>query len=289
VEPVIVTVATTGGGTTREQTPYLPITPDEIADEIYASWQAGAAIAHVHVRDPEGRRSSDVDSFRRVVTLVRKRCDIILNLTTSGPVDDERIRPLADLRPEMASFDAGSTNLNDWVFVNHPAFLERLAREMLDKGVKPEIEVFEPGFINNALTLAKKGLLQPPFHFQFVLGAPGAAAATPKNLLHLVESIPSGSTWSVIGVGKAQLPMAAMGIIMGGHVRVGMEDNVYLRKGVLATSNADFVRQIVELAGFLQRPVATVGDARRILGLPAVPRGMPTPHGGIEGRGHSVQ
>jgi 3-keto-5-aminohexanoate cleavage enzyme len=267
VEPLIITVATTGGGTTREHTPFLPITPEEIADEIYASWQAGAAIAHVHVRDPQGRRSSDIDYFRRVVRLVQQRCDIILNLTTSGPLDDERILPVSDLRPEMASFDAGSTNLNDWVFINHPAFLERLAREMLDNGVKPEIEVFETGFINNALVLAKRGLLQPPLHFQFVLGAPGAAPATPKNLLHLVESIPSDSTWSVIGVGRAQLPMAAMGIVMGGHVRVGMEDNVYLRKGVLAESNADFVRQMVELAGHLQRPVATVGDARRILGL----------------------
>jgi 3-keto-5-aminohexanoate cleavage enzyme len=267
VEPVIITVATTGGGTTREQTPYLPLTPDEIADEIYASWQAGAAVAHVHVRDPEGRRSSDIEYFRRVVQMVEERCDIILNLTTSGPVDDERIRPVTDLRPEMASFDAGSTNLNDWVFINSPAFLERLAREMLHNGVKPEIEVFEPGFISNALTLAMKGLLQQPFHFQFVLGAPGAARATPKNLLHMVESIPPDSTWSVIGVGKAQLPMAAMAIIMGGHVRVGMEDNVYLRKGILATSNADFVSQMVELAGLLQRPVATVDDARRILGL----------------------
>lgn len=267
-EPLIITVATTGGGTTREQTPYLPITPDEIANDIYASWQAGAAVAHVHVRDAEGRRSSDIECFRSVARLVEERCDIILNLTTSGPVDDERIRPVTDLRPEMASFDAGSTNLNDWVFVNHPAFLERLAKEMLDSGVKPEIEVFEPGFINNALMIAKKGLLQPPFHFQFVLGAPGAEPATPKNLLHLVESIPPGSTWSVIGVGRAQLPMAAMSIIMGGHVRVGMEDNVYLRKGVLAKSNAEFVGQIVELAGFLQRRVATVGDARRILGLP---------------------
>ena len=163
MEPLIITVATTGGGTTREQTPFLPITPEEIADEIYASWQAGAAIAHVHVRDPEGRRSSDIEYFRRVVRLVQERCDIILNLTTSGPLDDERILPVTDLRPEMASFDAGSTNLNDWVFVNHPAFLERLAKEMLDNGVKPEIEVFETGFINNALVIAKKGLLNRPF------------------------------------------------------------------------------------------------------------------------------
>lgn len=173
----------------------------------------------------------------------------------------------------MASFDAGSTNLGGQVFINHPAFLERLAGAMAEARVKPEIEVFEPGFITNALVLAEKGLLQPPLHFQFVLGALGAAPATAKNLLHLVESLPDGASWSVIGVGKAQLPMAAMAIVMDGHVRVGMEDNVYLRRGVLAKSNAEFVSQVAELARVLQRPVATVSEARRILGLPCQPTG----------------
>ena len=274
MDPVIITIATTGSATTRQHTPHVPLTPEEIAEEIHLSWQAGAAIAHVHVRDAQGRACMDFERFRRVVELVRGRSDVILNLSSSGlsvAGHDQRIRPLAELQPEMASFDAGSTNLGGRVFANHPTFLERLAAAMAAAQVKPEIEVFEAGFINNALVLAEKGLLQGPLHFQFVLGAPGAAPATAKNLLHLVESLPAGATWSVIGVGKAQLPMAALAIVMGGHVRVGMEDNVYLRRGVLAKSNAEFVHQMVELAGVLQRPVATVSETRRILGLPCRP------------------
>ena len=174
-----------------------------------------------------------------MVELVRQRCDIILNLTTSGlsgATAEERLQPLIELRPEMASFDAGSTNLGERVFINEPAFLARLAETMRSAGVKPEIEVFESGFIDNACALAAKGLLQAPLHFQFVLGAPGAISASVRNLLHLVESLPAGSTWSVIGIGRDQLPMATVAIVMGGHVRVGMEDNVYLRRGVLAHS-----------------------------------------------------
>jgi 3-keto-5-aminohexanoate cleavage enzyme len=268
--PLIITVAPTGSSTTRRHNPHVPLTPEEIADEVYRSHQAGAAIAHIHVRDAAGQACMDLEKFRRVVELVRQRCDIILNLSTSGlhgASEEERLRPLRELRPEMASFDAGSTNLGERVFANEPAFLARLAQAMRGAGVKPEIEVFEPGFIDSAVALADQGLLEAPLHFQLVLGARGAISASVKNLLHLAESLPAGATWSVIGIGKAQLPMAAVAIVMGGHVRVGMEDNVYLRKGDLARSNAEFVRQIVALATMLQRPVATVSEARTILGL----------------------
>lgn len=266
---LIITVATTGAVTTRDDTPYLPLTPREIADEVYASWQAGAAVAHIHVRDARGNPCMDFAAFQEIVTLVRGRCDIILNLTTSGGLnlsDADRLRPLS-LTPELGSFDAGSMNFGPGVFVNRPDFLDTLAAEFKKWGVKPEIEVFEGGMINNALMVAKKGLLDPPLHFQFVLGVPGGLPASPKNLLFLVESIPSGSTWSVIGVGKGHLPMAVMGIIMGGHVRVGMEDNVYYEKGVLARSNAQFVDRVVRLARMLGREVATPEEARKILGL----------------------
>lgn len=269
MEPLIITVATTGSSTTRRHNPHVPLTPEEIADEVYRSHQAGAAIAHIHVRDAAGQACMEFEKFRRVVELVRQRCDIILNLSTSGlhgASEEERMQPL-ELHPEMASFDAGSTNLGERVFVNEPAFLVRLAQSMQSAGVKPEIEVFEPGFIDNAVALADQGLFEAPLHFQFVLGARGAVSASLKNLLHLVESLPAGATWSVIGIGKAQLPMAAVAIVLGGHVRVGMEDNVYLRKGDLARSNAEFVRQVVALATMLQRPVASVSEARSILGL----------------------
>lgn len=270
MEPLVITVAPTGSSTTRNHNPHLPLTSEEIADEVERSWQAGAAIAHIHVRDDAGQACMDLEKFRQVVELVRQRCDIILNLSTSGlygASEGERLQPLAELHPEMASFDAGSTNLSERVFGNEPAFLVRLAKAMRDAGVKPEIEVFEPGFIDNAVALADQGKLERPLHFQFVLGAPGAISASVKNLLHLVESLPAASTWSVIGIGRAQLPMAATAIVLGGHVRVGMEDNVYLRRGDLAGSNADFVRQIVGLATMLQRPVASVSEARSILGL----------------------
>ena len=145
--------------------------------------------------------------------------------------------------------------------------MEKLASVMLENGVKPEIEIFETGMINNALTVAQKGLIKPPFHFQFVLGVPGGMPATPRNLVHLRDSIPEGSTWSVAGIGRGNLPMTCMAIHMGGHVRVGMEDNVYLKKGVLAKSNAEFVKRIKRLAEEFDRPVASVDEAREILHL----------------------
>jgi len=272
VEKLIITVATTGGQTTRERTPYLPLSPEEIADEVYRSWEAGASIAHIHVRGDDGSPSMDTEKFRRVVNLVRERCDIILNLTSSGGLirdEDERIRPIAELAPELASFDAGSINFGRRVFLNAPDFLDRLAAVMLEKGVKPEIEVFDTGMIANALALVSNGLLREPLHFQFVVGVAGGMPATPRGLLHLVESIPPGSTWSAIGVGRAHLPIASMALHMGGHIRVGMEDNVYYRKGVLARSNAEFVSRIVDLAEVFERPVATPTEARAILGLGA--------------------
>lgn len=270
MEKLIITVATTGAVTTKKDTPYLPTTPEEIASEVYACWQAGAAIAHIHVRDAHGNPCMDFEAFKQTVARIRERCDIILNLTTSGGLnltDEERLRPLS-LRPEMGSFDAGSMNFNDGVFINRPDFLERLGAEFQACEVKPEIEVFEGGMINNAMMVARKGLLKEPFHFQFVLGVPGGLPATPKNLLFLRESIPLNSTWSVVGVGKAHLPMATMALAMGGHIRVGMEDNVFLHRGVLAESNVQFVERIVRLAEDYGREVASCSDARRILGLP---------------------
>lgn len=269
MEKLIITVATTGGLTTRDKTPYLPLTPKEIADEVVASWKAGAAVAHIHVRDKQGRGSLDYDTYVETVGLIKERCDIVINLTTSGGIDapdDVRIRP-TDLKPELASFDAGSVNMGPGVFVNSMPFLEKLAKACQENGVKPEVEVFEAGMINNALMFAQKGLIAQPMHFQFVLGVPGAMPGTPRNLVHLVDSLPPGSTWSVIGVGKCHLPLATMAIHMGGHVRVGMEDNVYLKKGVLAKSNAEFVERIVKLAEEFERPVATPAEARAILGL----------------------
>jgi 3-keto-5-aminohexanoate cleavage enzyme len=269
MEKLIITVAPTGAFTTRQHTPYVPLTPKEIADSVYEAWQAGAAIAHIHVRDQNGNPTLDLDTYREVVARIREKCDIIINLTTAGGLDlteEDRIR-VCELRPELASYDAGSMNFGSKVFVNSPQFLERLAKKMQENHVKPEIEIFDIGMIHNTLQIAKKGFIDPPYYFQFVLGVQGGMPATPKNLLFLTESIPAGSTWSAIGASKDQLTINTMCILLGGHVRVGMEDSVYYTKGELAKSNAQFVERIVKLSRTLGREVATPNEAREILGL----------------------
>ena len=179
---------------------------------------------------------------------------------------EERMQPL-ELKPEMATLTTGTVNFGEEVFSNPPEIVEKFAKTIIANGIKPEIEVFDVGMINNALALVKKGILQLPLHFDFVMGVPGGIPAEPKHLLHLVESIPPGCTWSVAGIGKAELPLAVMAIIMGGHVRVGFEDNVYYMKGVLAESNAQLVQRISRIAGELGREIATPEEARRMLGI----------------------
>ncbi|MEC5423371.1 3-keto-5-aminohexanoate cleavage protein [Virgibacillus sp. C22-A2] len=269
MEKLIITVAPTGAVTTKENSPHLPTTPTEIAEEVYEAWKAGASIAHIHVRDDDGKPSMDYEKFSETVKLIKEKCDIIINLTSSGGLnlkEEDRLK-VCELEPEFASLDAGSVNFGPSVFVNSPDFLAKLSKYMLKYNVKPEIEVFETGMINNAMMLAKKQLINPPFHFQFVLGVPGGMPANPKNLLHLVESIPEGSTWSSIGIGKYQLQMNTLAIAMGGHVRVGMEDNVYYKPHELATSNAQFVKRMVRISEEYGREVATPDEARKILGL----------------------
>ncbi|MGV3465960.1 MAG: 3-keto-5-aminohexanoate cleavage protein [Heyndrickxia sp.] len=269
MEKLIITIAPTGSQTTREHTPYLPLSPKEIADSVYEAWQAGASIAHIHVRDESGNNTLDLNTYREVVDRIQDKCDIIINLTTAGGIvmnDEDRLR-VCELGSEMATFDAGTLNFGSGVFHNTPIFLERLAAKLQENQIKPEIEVFDVGMIENTKRIIKKGLMDPPFHFQFVLGIHGGMQATPKNLLFLTESIPEGSTWSAIGASKDQLTINTMSILMGGHVRVGMEDCVYFRKGELAKTNAQFVERIVDLSGILGRDVATPNEARKILSL----------------------
>jgi 3-keto-5-aminohexanoate cleavage enzyme len=272
MEKLIVTAAITGSRITRETTPYIPITPEEIVQSAIECWEAGASITHIHVRDPEtGLGSQDIELFRQVVEPLREKTDLILCLTTSGipgrnlPIK-ERLAPLG-LEPELASFDAGSINLGGSVFINPPEFLEEAATRMKEKGVRPELEIFDLGMIVTCLRMRDEGYLEEPFHFQFVLGTPWGAPATPKSLLHLHEHIPEDSTWSVIGIGKGHLPLSMMALIMGGHIRVGMEDNVYYQRGVLAETNAQFVARIVRIAREYGREVATPTEARKILRL----------------------
>jgi 3-keto-5-aminohexanoate cleavage enzyme len=213
-----------------------------------------------------------VGLFRQVVEPLRKKTDLILCLTTSGipglnlPTE-ERLRVL-DLKPELASFDAGTILLGGQPFINTPEFLEAAARKMKEKGVKPEIEIFDTGMITTTLRMRGQGLLKDPLHFQFVLGTPHGAPATPGTLLYMLDMIPRDATWSIIGIGRSHLPMSVMALTMGGHIRVGMEDNIYYSRGELVKKNAQFVERIVRIAEEYGRPVATPDEAREILNLP---------------------
>ena len=272
MEKLIITAAITGSRITRDMTPYIPITTEEIVQSARECWEAGAAVVHIHVRDPKtGLGTQDLGLFRQVVEPLREKTDLLLCLTTSGipglnlPIE-ERLQSLA-LRPELASFDAGSINLGRSVFINTPEFLEGAAKAMKEKGVKPELEIFDVGMMVTCLRMRDEGHLEEPLHFQFVLGTPWGIPATPNSFLHLYDYLPGNCTWSVIGIGKSHLPMAMMGLIMGGHIRVGMEDNIYYERGVLAKSNAQFVERIARIAREYGREIATPEEARQILRL----------------------
>ena len=267
---VILTVAPTGSSTPAAKCPGLPVTPAEIAAETYECWKAGASVVHLHVRDDQGNASMEYEKFRESVALIREKCDIVINMTTAGGFgvpDDERILPL-DLIPEMATMDAGSMNVKgDFVFHNSVAFLEKLGRRAQELGIRPEIEVMDTGMVYTALRLIEQGYIKSPPHFQMVLGMENGMAATVENLVYMKNLLPPGATWSAFGVGKAHLTILMATLALGGHVRVGMEDNIYLDAGQKASSTGDFVertRRIIELNN--KRP-ATPEETRAMLGL----------------------
>lgn len=273
MDKVIITVAVTGSRPTRAMNPAVPYTPAEIAEAAVEAHGAGAAIAHIHVRDPQtGAPDSRRELFAEVLERIRSRCDMLVNLTTSGlniageDAIAQRLEPV-ELRPELCSLDIGSVNFRDRLFANPPDFGETAARRMRDAGVKPEIEVFDTGHIDQAAEMIGRGLFAAPPYFQLCMGVNWGIAATPENLLFMRGKLPPGAQWSVLGVGRAQLSMITMGVLLGGHVRVGFEDNLYLSKGVLAHSNAEFVAQAAQIVRTLQREVATPAEARNILGL----------------------
>ena len=271
MDKTIITVATTGAWPGKKDNPAIPLTPREIAEDVYACWQAGAAIAHLHMRDDQGQGTMSTEKFQETVILIRERCDIVLNLTTSGDLnatDETRMGHLAAIKPEMASYDCGTMNWGHTsVFYNTPPFLEKLGLTMQEHDVKPEIEIFDGGMIYNSLYYLKKGILKGPLHYQFVLGAPGGMDATVKNLVFLHSLIPQDATWSALGIGKGHLPILYTALAMGGHVRVGMEDNVFYAKGILARDNADFVARAARIIREINKNPATPDEARTLLGL----------------------
>jgi 3-keto-5-aminohexanoate cleavage enzyme len=263
-----ITAACVGAEATRQQNPAVPYTVDEIVAEIVAAHAAGAAIAHIHGRLPDGTPTQDVEVYRAIVEGVRSRCGVICQVSTGGAVGmpaEERIQVL-DADPDMATLSMGTMNFGAEVFANPlPTIKEFLAR-MRARGIPPELEVFDAGMMASALHLFGKGLLGPPTHFEFVLGVPGGMPADLESLLYLQARLPQGCTFSVAGIGAAQLPLAVAAILRGGHVRVGFEDNLYYRKGELARSNAQLVERVVRIAGELDVEIASPAEARQLLG-----------------------
>jgi 3-keto-5-aminohexanoate cleavage enzyme len=270
-DELLITVAAVGAEVTRAQQPHLPLLPHEVGEEYRRAHDAGAAIGHIHGRRPDGTPTQDLETFRAYAAAIRERCPIIQQFSTGGAVGmevEERIAALS-LRPEMATLTLGTCNFGEDIFENSLPTIRTILERIRKSGASPELEIFDDGMLATADALVARDLLSPPVHFQFVLGVPGAAAATAENLIHCSRSIPAGCTWTVAGIGRRQTAMAAMAIAMGGHVRVGFEDNIYYRKGELADSNARFVERVVRIAREVGREPADVETARRLLRLPA--------------------
>jgi 3-keto-5-aminohexanoate cleavage enzyme len=269
VQPVMITAAMVGAEVTKEQQPHLPITPQQIVEAAVECYHAGASIIHIHVRDAEGNATQDASLFREVVEGIGARCDIITQVSTGGAVwmsAEERLQSM-ECQPDMATLTTGTVNFGEGVFMNDRQLVETFARRLRDYGIVPEIEVFDVGMIDEALRLRSMGLITDPLHFDFVMGVPGGISADPAHLMHMVRSLPVGSTWSVAGMGRHQLTLGVIALAMGGNVRVGFEDNIYYRKGQLAQSNAELVARVARIAHELDRPVATPAQAREILQL----------------------
>lgn len=271
-KPLIISCAITGSITTREQHPGLPVTPAEIAASSLEAAEAGASCVHIHVREDDGTPSCRGELYQEVFERIRARSDVVICGTTGsggGRFNGaERFTALPYL-PDLASFDAGSMNFGERIFENSPAFLRDLAREITSRGIVPEIECFDLGQIGNALRLEREGLLpgaSGKWWFQFCLGVRGGSPADAGTLLAMRSLLPRGAEWSVLAIGRGQLAMNIIAIIEGGHVRTGMEDNIYYRRGELVDGNGQFVERIAKLAHELGRPVATPAQAREILG-----------------------
>ena len=272
MEKLIITVAPTGSVPRKKDTPYVPVTPDEIAETASLCEQEGASVIHVHCRDENGNPTSDQRIFMETVDKIRKLTNLVVMVSTSGVAgksDEERAQPLAT-KPEMASLTTGSLNFAgrkpSVVYVNTWETVTFLANRMLNANIKPELEAFDLGFISQGVKLVEQKLVKEPPHFQLVMGVDGGVPATFDNLLYMVRQLPKNGTFSVAGVGRWQLPMTTAAIVLGGHVRVGLEDNIYYSKGKLA-ANREFVARMRRIAKSMQRDVASPDEARKILGL----------------------
>lgn len=267
MDPLVITAALVGAETTRQQNPHLPITPEEIAADAIKCAKAGAAMVHLHMRNPDGSPSQSPELFKKTVGLIRKESDIIIQVSTGGAVGmsvDERCGSL-ECGPDMATCSCGTVNFGDDVFMNSWPMIKDIAKRITDRGIVPELEVFDAGHLDTAVRLAKEGRIKDPAHVDFVLGVPGALSAGERQLEFLIGSLPPGWTWTVAGMARHELPMAFYAVERGGHARVGLEDNIYLRKGVLAEGSSPLVAEVAAHASKSGRPLATPAQAREIL------------------------
>lgn len=272
MEKLIISACICGAEVTKEDNPAVPYTVEEVVREAKSAYDAGAAVIHLHVREDDGTPTQSKDRFQECMDAIYKECpDVIIQPSTGGAVgmtDLERLQSTeVTPTPEFATLDCGTVNFGgDEIFVNTDNTIFNFAKIMKERGIKPELEVFDKGMIDIALKVDRKGLLVHPLHFDFVLGI--QMTATVRDLAYMVGSIPPGSTWTVAGIGRYEFEMAAVGIIMGGHVRVGFEDNLYLEKGVLAKSNGELVEKVVKIANIFGREIATPNEAREIMSIP---------------------
>ena len=271
MDKLIITCAISGAEVTKAHHPSIPYTIHEVVEEAYQAYSAGASIIHLHVRTDEGKPTQSKIRYKKTIQAIRKRCpDVIIQPSTGGAVGMSRhvrLKP-TELAIEMATLDCGTLNFGgDDIFVNTENDIKYFARVMKTKQIFPELECFEKGHVDMILRLHKKGFIHDPMHFSFVLGVNGGMTGEARDFHFLRESIPSHCTYSVAGIGKYEFPLAELAIQYGGHVRVGLEDNIYIEKGVLAKGNRELVEKVVQLAKAYGREIATPHEARKILGI----------------------
>jgi 3-keto-5-aminohexanoate cleavage enzyme len=267
--PLVITAAIVGAEVTRANTPYLPITAQELADEAARCRDAGASVIHLHVRNADGSPSQSAELFGEAVTRIREKTDVIVQTSTGGAVGmsvEERLGPLA-IKPEMATLNCGTINFGDDIFVNTRPDIRAIAKRIRDAGSIAELECYEVGHVQEALALLKEGAIAEPLHFQFVLGVPGAIMPSEEVVRFMLSLVPQGATWAVAAVGRYQRPMTELAMRLGGHARVGLEDNIYLEKGVLAEGNAPLVARAAAYGKSLGREIVDPDRARKLLGI----------------------
>ena len=284
MDKLIITVAIIGGITTREKTPYPPMTPQEIAESAIESYHAGAAVCHIHVRDPKTHAPSmKFELYKEVYERIREKCDMVINLSTGSggrllydpqsntwntselKSPEERVEHVLKLKPELCSLDVGTLNFGPRAFINLVPIVEKMAGLIKEAGVKPELEVFDIGHIRIAKHLIRQGIVAKPPLFQLCLGIPWGIEATTENMVYMRNNLPGETLWYAFAIGAQHFQMAAASMTNGGNARVGFEDNLYIQKNVLAKTNAEMVRKVVEIANLMDREVATAKEARQIL------------------------